>query len=560
MDKEQIKVYTYTRVSTAMQTEGYSLDAQKERLDLYAKLNGFQIVGEYVDAGKSGKSVLGRDEFNRMINDIRAGKDDVSYVLVFKLSRFGRNAADVLNSLQIMQDFGVNLICVDDGIDSSKDSGKLVITVLSAVAEIERENISAQTMEGRNQKAREGEWNGGPPPYGFKLINGRLEIDEEEAGTVRQIFDLYANTRMGANGIAKYLVDHGVQKVSHRKNEKTFFDASYIRKILRNPVYEGKISYGRRRREKIAGTRNQSRVVNQDDYILVDGKHDAIVTEELWLAVQTKLKTQARKYEQVNRGKNERVHLLTGLIKCPVCGEGMLANKSIKRKPDGTKYRDYFYYACKHHSKQRGQVCSFKKQIREDLLDTAVEEIIIKLVENPRFADLMREKVQMQVDTTEIDKEIVNCQDSLRKNYLVKDQLIEEIDALDPDDRHYSRRKTDLNERLYKMYDKIDSLEQELNTAKEKKNTIERDKITGDNIYRFLVEFNDLYGLMDERERRDFMTVLISDIQIYEERQPNGQWIKSITFRLPIIDEDMSLSLDSENSDETVVLLCRQNA
>ena len=87
-----------------------------------------------------------------MLNDIQDGKDDVSYVLVFKLSRFGRNAADVLNSLQLMQDFGVNLICVEDGIDSSKDAGKLMISVLSAVAEIERENIRTQTMAGHVSK------------------------------------------------------------------------------------------------------------------------------------------------------------------------------------------------------------------------------------------------------------------------------------------------------------------------------------------------------------------------------------------------------------------------
>jgi len=73
----------------------------------------------------------------------------VKYVLVFKLSRFGRNAADVLNSLQFMQDYGVNLICIEDGIDSSRGSGKLMISVLSAVAEIEHENILVQTMEGR---------------------------------------------------------------------------------------------------------------------------------------------------------------------------------------------------------------------------------------------------------------------------------------------------------------------------------------------------------------------------------------------------------------------------
>lgn len=101
---------------------------------------------------KSGKSIEGRKQFNRMMEDIKSGKDGVSFVLVFKLSRFARNAADVLSTLQIMQDYGVNLICVEDGIDSSKDAGKLMISVLSAVAEIERENIRIQTMEGRIQK------------------------------------------------------------------------------------------------------------------------------------------------------------------------------------------------------------------------------------------------------------------------------------------------------------------------------------------------------------------------------------------------------------------------
>ena len=129
-----------------------------------------------------------------MMEDIKSGKDGVSYVLVFKLSRFGRNAADVLATLQVMQDFGVNLICVEDGIDSSKDAEKLMISVLSAVAEIERENIRVQTMEGRMQKAREGKWNGGFAPYGYSLIDGKLEVNEEEAVAIRMIFDQYVNT------------------------------------------------------------------------------------------------------------------------------------------------------------------------------------------------------------------------------------------------------------------------------------------------------------------------------------------------------------------------------
>ena len=149
LKKEKIRVYLYTRVSTTMQIDGYSLDAQKTKMEAFCDYNEYEIAGEYEDAGKSGKSIEGRITFNQMMNDIKSGKDEVSYVLVFKLSRFGRNAADVLATLQVMQDFGVNLICVEDGIDSSKDAGKLMISVLSAVAEIERENIRVQTMEGR---------------------------------------------------------------------------------------------------------------------------------------------------------------------------------------------------------------------------------------------------------------------------------------------------------------------------------------------------------------------------------------------------------------------------
>ena len=84
MSKEKVKVYTYTRVSTAMQKDGYSLDAQKDRMKAFADYNDYEIVGTYEDAGKSGKSVEGRLEFNRMMEDIKSGKDGVSFVLVFK--------------------------------------------------------------------------------------------------------------------------------------------------------------------------------------------------------------------------------------------------------------------------------------------------------------------------------------------------------------------------------------------------------------------------------------------------------------------------------------------
>ena len=102
MMRKRTNCYIYTRVSTSMQVDGYSLDAQREKLRGYAAYQEMTVVGEYSDEGFSGKNIQGRMEFRRMLEDIQTQKDSVDYVLVFKLSRFGRNAADVLNSLQLM--------------------------------------------------------------------------------------------------------------------------------------------------------------------------------------------------------------------------------------------------------------------------------------------------------------------------------------------------------------------------------------------------------------------------------------------------------------------------
>ena len=555
MKKEKIKVYLYTRVSTTMQIDGYSLDAQKTKMKAFCDYNEYEIAGEYEDAGKSGKSIEGRVSFNQMMEDIKSGKDGVSYVLVFKLSRFGRNAADVLATLQVMQDFGVNLICVEDGIDSSKDAGKLMISVLSGVAEIERENIRVQTMEGRMQKAREGKWNGGFAPYGYALIDGKLVVNEEEAVAIRTIFDQYVNTDLGANGIAKYLENHGIHKIARQNGKNPLFDAALIRRIIQNPVYSGKISYGRRRTEKVHGTRNEYRQVKKDDYLLVDGLHEALVSEEVWEQAQVKVAAQAKKYEKVNRDKREKIHLLSGILKCPVCGAGMYGNKSIKKRKDGSNYKDFYYYGCKHRNMTRGHKCDYKKQVHEEMLDASVAEVISKLVSNPKFSDLIRNKINMEVDTSALDQEIENYKIQLRKLYHNKDTILSDMDSLDYEDKHYQRRKTDIENHLYKTYDKIDDAEELLVSAKAKKRSLLADKITGDNIYKALVFFDKLYAQMNEAEKREFLSQLVDNVQIYEERKENGQWLKSIEFKLPIIEKEFTLSLDNDTQNETVVLL-----
>ena len=267
---------------------------------------------------------------------------------------------------------------------------------------------------------------------------------------------------------------------------------------------------------------------------------------------------QAKKYEKVNRDKREKIHLLSGILKCPVCGAGMYGNKSIKKRKDGSNYKDFYYYGCKHRNMTRGHKCDYKKQVHEEMLDASVAEVISKLVSNPKFSDLIRNKINMEVDTGALDQEIENYKIQLRKLYHNKDTILSDMDSLDYEDTHYQRRKTDLENHLYKTYDKIDDAEELLVSAKTKKRSLLADKITGDNIYKALVFFDKLYAQMNEAEKREFLSQLVDDVQIYEERKENGQWLKSIEFKLSIIEKEFTLSLDNDTQNGTVVLLSQR--
>ena len=192
------------------------------------------------------------------------------------------------------------------------------------------------------------------------------------------------------------------------------------------------------------------------------------------------------------------------------------------------------------------------------MLDGSVAEVISKLVSNPKFSDLIRNKINMEVDTSALDQEIANYEKQLRQLYHNKDTILSDMDSLDYEDKHYQRRKTDLENHLYKTYDKIDDAEELLVSAKAKKRSLLADKITGDNIYKALVFFDKLYAQMNEAEKREFLSQLVDNVQIYEERKENGQWLKSIEFKLPIIEKEFTLSLDNDTHVETVVLLSQQ--
>lgn len=544
MNREGKKCFLYSRVSTEMQVEGYSLEAQKNCLKKFAEREEMQIVDYYEEAGKSGKSIEGRPAFKKMLSAIESGQS-VDYILVYKLSRFGRNAADILNSLEFIQTYDVNLICIEEGIDSSQTSGKLLISVLSAVAEIERENILEQTMNGRREKARQGLWNGGPAPYGYSLKDNKLYINEDEAELVRLIYEKYVNTTIGYTGIAKYLNLQGIKKVVRTGRMTEDWNAHFINLILDNPVYCGKIAYGRRTLEKVKGKKNEYKRINASDYITVDGLHEPLVSEEVWNKAQEKRQATGKKF--ASKYGKDRTHLLTGLLKCPVCGGPMYANRHCWTKKDGT-YKEVGYYVCGKNKHDRGKFCDYKADLKKSVIEPLVIEAVKEIVSEKYFAQAIKDRIGSIGKNDDIDKEIRNFENRLNEIELNKARLEKEIDTLPFDAKFRERKLHDMNARLDGMYETIAEIEELIADANLRKKAMEQEAVTLENIYQILLNFSELFDIIHEDEQKNLLTYLIKEIQLnphWEKKSP----LRSIEFNFPIY----------RNGEEVRKILCEEN-
>lgn len=354
--------YIYTRVSTLIQVDGFSLDAQEEEIRDFAKRRDTSIVGKYSDEGKSGKNAEHRPAFSQMMVDIRSKKDNIKYVLVFKLSRFARNTSDTAKYLQELASYGVGLLGVKDGIDTSTATGKMIANIMGAVAEVELENIHEQTLAGRQQKARSGLWNGAQAPFGYSLDNKKLVVEPSETEIVKRIFRLYTEEGQSLQYITRKLNDENVTRQQRGNTKISGFTDRTIRAILKNPVYEGKIAYGRRHTVKVEGTNNETKVVKQDDeskIILVDGLHDAIISEETFERAQSLLAKRAA--HRKTRSDSTNIYPLTGLIKCPDCGKNLFGYTAPQRPRKNGKegfYPRYISYRCISGRDRNGLICS----------------------------------------------------------------------------------------------------------------------------------------------------------------------------------------------------------
>ena len=238
----------------------------------------------------------------------------------------------------------------------------------------------------------------------------------------------------------------------------------------------------------------------------------------------------------------------------------MYGNVNRKKRKDGTEYKDYFYYACKHRKLVDGHNCSYRKQWSEDKVNDAVEEVIRRLVQNPKFEEAILKKIGARIDTTEVEKEIEELEKQHRQLTGAKNRLGQQMDSLDITDRFYEKKYQDMETRLYRLYDEIEGVENSISEVKNRLLNIKQKKISEDNVYQFLLYFDKLYDKFTDLEKKEFLNSFVEQVDIYEQEQPDGRFLKHIKFRFPVYfngSEIEELSWDNESTVETVVLLSK---
>ena len=298
------------------------------------------------------------------------------------------------------------------------------------------------------------------------------------------------------------------------------FSASFVKSIIDNPIYMGKIAYGRRRTEKKIGARNEMHVVAQSEFPVYEGQHNAIVSEEDWNLAHEKRKVNAYRREKVN--DPEHAHILSGILKCPCCGKSLYGNVSKAHSKD--KKTRYYYY-CKNTVTSTGHQCTFRQNIEQTEMNRMVASIVSAMVKDPRFAEAIKEKIGSAVDTGSLEKQLGALQSQLRQALGTKSRLEKQMDSLDINDQYYNRKISDLQRRYEDQYGRIDEIESQIDDVQNQIHIIRQEKISGDNIYRLLLAFDQVYDAATEVERKEFMRAFIERIELFPEKQPDGNWI-----------------------------------
>jgi len=217
-------------------------------------------------------------------------------------------------------------------------------------------------------------------------------------------------------------------------------------------------------------------------------------------------------------------------------------------------------YICKHRKMVDGIKCSYSKQWGQDIIDNAVEEVIRSIICNQKFEEAIRKKIGSKIDCSELESELDVLEKKLRQLNTAKEKIGQQMDTLDVTDRFYDKKYEDLQKRFDNMYDQIAEAEDQISGINQRIENIQMQKISGENVYQFLLYFDKLYDKFTDLEKKNFIKSFIEKVEIYPEALKNGRILKSIRFGFPVFfdnKEITQISWDKQNHVETVIMMSK---
>ena len=408
MEKRKKRIAIYCRVSTVEQAEeGYSIDEQERLLTEWCSKMDYIVTKCYSDRGISGKAINNRPALKELLKDAEEKKFDM--VLVWKINRISRKLTHVLEIAETLEMNNIAFKSYSEEFDNSTPAGKMQFQMMALVGEFERGTIAQNVKMGMCAKAKAGEWCGGQV-LGYNLVpvdkqqgtKTVLTINEREAESVRFIFNEYASGK-GYKAITNQL-----NKLGYKTKKGNNFSVGSIRDILTNPVYIGKIRYNVRQNWSEKRRRN----INSNP-IITDGIHKAIIDEKLWDKVQAILESKKGKPSRIYDGE----YPLTGILRCPKCGAGMVIMRTTNTLKDGSKRR-IAYYACGNWKNKGIAICN-SNSIR---VDKANEYVFSKL------SELLSNDKMVKTIVNNVNKERIRKVNPAKKDLSKIDNELEKLD------------------------------------------------------------------------------------------------------------------------------------
>lgn len=493
----------YCRVSTKEQAdEGFSIDEQERLLRELCEKEGYDIVDVYSDRGVSAKNISGRPEFKRLLDDVVNNQVDI--LLAWKLTRISRNLKDVLDIVELLEKYNVQVRFLSEQVDTSTPAGKMQLQLMGMIAEYERETIASNVKLGMRAKALQGGFLGGSV-LGYDSVKtvdsnqrtqSKLVINFEEAELVKEIFRLYVE----GSGYKAIVTNLNQSGKNYRTKKGGALSVGTVQGVLKNPIYIGKIQFDKYKDY----SRNHRRIVNPK-MILVDGIHDPIIDMQTWDKVQLLMSLKGGRREN----KHNDFTPLTGLLRCPQCGYGMVISRSPSK--NGKKIA---YYSCGNWKNKGTTVCHCNS-IRVDKANKAVLDKVTEFLQNDRMIKGVVDKLNREHEEriAPANKQLNTIERELLKQKKKRDKVFDMYEEELISKEEFTERKDTISQA-------IEQLEIDKSKYQEDISVGSTEKVSYKLVKDILSKSGEiLMGTDNRQEIKTMLHLLISKITINELRE-----------------------------------------